>query len=58
MLSHLNLGISESDINNNLEIKWNPQVDVWWNKVMQNASDVCEPVWLDAEDPLFLIYTR
>lgn len=58
MLSHLNLGISESDINNNLEIKWNPQVDVWWKKVMQNASDVCEPVWLDAEDPLFLIYTR
>ncbi|XP_030837847.1 acetyl-coenzyme A synthetase, cytoplasmic-like [Strongylocentrotus purpuratus] len=31
--------------------------DVWWHDVMEGASDKCEPVWLDAEDPLFMLYT-
>ena len=33
-------------------------MDVWWDSVMRNASDYCEPTWLDAEDPLFILYTR
>ena len=25
---------------------------------MSSASDTCEPCWTDAEDPLFMLYTR
>ena len=31
--------------------------DVWWEDVMASAATECEPVWLDAEDPLFILYT-
>ena len=40
------------------EIPWDPEVDVWWHEIMAQASDQCEPVWVDAEDPLFILYTR
>lgn len=39
-------------------ISWNYAIDVWWDKVMGEASSECEPVWVDAEDPLFILYTR
>jgi len=31
--------------------------DVWWDELMADASPECEPVWVDAEDPLFILYT-
>ena len=31
--------------------------DLWWHELMDKASPQCEPVWLDAEDPLFILYT-
>jgi acetyl-CoA synthetase len=31
--------------------------DVWYHEAMAAADPVCEPVWLDAEDPLFILYT-
>ncbi|AIZ56116.1 acetyl-coenzyme A synthetase [Candidatus Methanoplasma termitum] len=31
--------------------------DVWWHEEMAEASTVCEPEVMDAEDPLFLLYT-
>jgi acetyl-CoA synthetase len=31
--------------------------DVWWHDVMEGQSPVCDPVWVDAEHPLFLLYT-
>jgi len=31
--------------------------DHWWHDVMKGASAECEPVWMDAEDPLFILYT-
>jgi acetyl-CoA synthetase len=31
--------------------------DVWWHEAMGSASADCEPVWLDSEDPLFILYT-
>ncbi|MFH1531414.1 MAG: acetate--CoA ligase [Pseudomonadota bacterium] len=31
--------------------------DQWWNDVMATASPVCEPTWMDSEDPLFILYT-
>lgn len=31
--------------------------DLWWNDVCSNVSDNCDPVWVNAEHPLFLLYT-
>lgn len=31
--------------------------DVWWHDIVANQSDVCAPVWVNAEDPLFILYT-
>ncbi|GIY45130.1 acetyl-coenzyme A synthetase, cytoplasmic [Caerostris darwini] len=40
-----------------IEVSWNPKVDVWWHEEMKKANDVCEPVWVDAEHTLFTLYT-
>ena len=34
-----------------------PGRDVWWHDVIEGQSPVCEPVWVNAEHPLFLLYT-
>ncbi len=31
--------------------------DCWWHELMAAADEKCDPVWLDAEDPLFILYT-
>ncbi len=31
--------------------------DIWWHEAMANADAECEPVVMDAEDPLFILYT-
>jgi len=31
--------------------------DVWWHDFIDGKSTECEPVWLSAEHPLFLLYT-
>jgi len=31
--------------------------DKWYHEEMAKASAVCEPEWMDAEDPLFVLYT-
>ena len=31
--------------------------DLWWNDCMDSANDVCPPVEMGAEDPLFILYT-
>ncbi len=31
--------------------------DVWWHDIESQASDVCEPTWVNAEHPLFILYT-
>jgi len=31
--------------------------DHWWHDVMKTASAHCEPEWMKAEDPLFILYT-
>lgn len=41
----------------NLELTWDPKVDVWWHREMENASETCNPVWVDAEHILFTLYT-
>ncbi|XP_030624551.1 acetyl-coenzyme A synthetase, cytoplasmic isoform X2 [Chanos chanos] len=39
------------------QVPWNPEVDMCWHSLMRGASDECEPVWCDSEDPLFILYT-
>lgn len=33
-------------------------VDSWFHDEVNKQKDVCEPEWVDSEDPLFLLYTR
>ncbi|HMR61608.1 acetate--CoA ligase, partial [Amaricoccus sp.] len=39
------------------EIPWNADRDVWLHEEMERVSDHCEPVVMEAEDPLFILYT-
>uniref|UniRef100_A0A8C9TJU3 Acetyl-coenzyme A synthetase n=1 Tax=Scleropages formosus TaxID=113540 RepID=A0A8C9TJU3_SCLFO len=38
-------------------VPWNPEVDLCWHTLMEEASDECEPEWCQSEDPLFILYT-
>ncbi len=31
--------------------------DLWWDELVRNQADACEPVWVNAEHPLFILYT-
>jgi acetyl-CoA synthetase len=31
--------------------------DVWWHELVDGQPPTCDPVWVDAEHPLFLLYT-
>ena len=39
------------------EITWVDDRDVYFDDIMKNASDKCEPEEMSAEDPLFILYT-
>ncbi len=39
------------------ETRWQDGRDVWYHEAMASASPTCEPVPMDAEDPLFILYT-
>jgi acetyl-CoA synthetase len=34
-----------------------PGRDIWWRDLTENLLAECEPVWVDAEHPLFILYT-
>ena len=38
-------------------INWNPKVDVWLHDLLKEQPEHCEPEWVDAEHPLFILYT-
>ena len=38
-------------------IPWDDDRDVWWHDEMEEAEDRCYPVWMTAEDPVFILYT-
>ncbi|XP_041112480.1 acetyl-coenzyme A synthetase, cytoplasmic-like isoform X3 [Polyodon spathula] len=40
-----------------VQVPWNPDVDLCWHKLIQDASEECDPEWCDSEDPLFVLYT-
>ena len=31
--------------------------DLWWDDVLKGQPDRCDPVWVNAEHPLFILYT-
>ncbi|MCB1977058.1 MAG: acetate--CoA ligase [Nitrosomonas sp.] len=39
------------------KVPFNPQRDVWWHEITENADTQCEPEWINAEHPLFTLYT-
>ena len=39
------------------EVNWATGRDIWWHDLIADQPDTCEPVWVDAEHPLFLLYT-
>ncbi len=36
---------------------WDPAYNIWWHDLVANQSAVCEPAWVSAEHPLFILYT-
>ncbi|XP_059502208.1 acyl-CoA synthetase short chain family member 2 like isoform X2 [Stegostoma tigrinum] len=47
----------EQDSCNILQLFWNCGTDLCWDALMKDASEHCEPEWVDAEHPLFILYT-
>ena len=39
-----------------MDITWNAN-DMWWDDLIAGQSDACEPVMVNAEHPLFILYT-
>jgi acetyl-CoA synthetase len=38
-------------------VNWNPKLDVWLHDLVKDQPEHCEPEWVDAEHPLFILYT-
>ena len=38
-------------------VNWNASLDKWWHDLESVAADESEPVWVNAEHPLFILYT-
>lgn len=39
------------------DVPMTPGRDVWWEDALQGHPTTCEVVWVDAEDPLFCLFT-
>ncbi len=39
------------------DVQWNAQLDLWWHDVIAGQAATCEPEWVSAEHPLFILYT-
>jgi acetyl-CoA synthetase len=36
---------------------WTIGRDIWWHDLVQRQPEVCEPTWMGADEPLFILYT-
>ena len=43
--------------NNDNDIDWSNNRDKWWHELTANSSTQCEPEWVPANHPLFILYT-
>ncbi|KAJ9064974.1 acetyl-coenzyme A synthetase 2, variant 2 [Entomophthora muscae] len=41
----------------NEQVSFNPEKDAWWHKELARQSNECPPVPVNAEHPLFILYT-
>ncbi|MDD5057164.1 MAG: acetate--CoA ligase [Sideroxydans sp.] len=39
------------------DVQWNSDTNVWWHDLFNAQSSNCEPEWVGAEHPLFILYT-
>jgi len=39
------------------DVQWNAQRDMWWHDLTAGQASTCEPEWVSAEHPLFILYT-
>ncbi len=39
------------------QVAWNAKRDIWLHELLKGQSDSCEPTWVGAEHPLFILYT-
>jgi acetyl-CoA synthetase len=39
------------------ETAWDTKNNIWWHDLVAGQSDECEPAWVSAEHPLFILYT-
>jgi acetyl-CoA synthetase len=39
------------------QVAWQEGRDLWWRELLEKYSETCEPEVLDAEHPLFILYT-
>ncbi len=39
------------------KIAWHEGRDLWMHELVEHESDQCEPEWVSAEHPLFILYT-
>jgi len=51
------LSIVLNRLDGKLDINMKEGRDVWLHDLLKDASTECAPVWMDAEDPLFILYT-
>jgi acetyl-CoA synthetase len=36
---------------------WTIGRDIWWHDLVKRQPEVCEPTWMGADEPLFILYT-
>ena len=39
------------------ETAWDAKNNIWWHDLVAGQSNTCEPTWVSAEHPLFILYT-
>jgi acetyl-CoA synthetase len=39
------------------EVQWNSKNNIWWHDLVAGQGNTCEPEWVGAEHPLFILYT-
>ncbi|MDO8266554.1 MAG: acetate--CoA ligase [Moraxellaceae bacterium] len=38
-------------------VSWQKGRDIWWHDLVKGKPEYCEPTWVGADDPLFILYT-
>jgi acetyl-CoA synthetase len=39
------------------QVRWDAKRDIWLHELLKGQADSCEPTWVGAEHPLFILYT-